>query len=60
MARKNRRLMAPENKIQRRKKRVRSRLLLPLRLLGLTALGAAIGLGAYQVAVFYIPLPPCR
>jgi len=52
MARKNRRLIAPEKKIQRRKKRVRSWLLLPLRLLGLTTLGAAIGLGAYQVAIF--------
>jgi cell division protein FtsQ len=52
MARKNRRLIAPEKKKQRRRRRLRSWLLGPLRLLGLAVVGMAIGLGAYQVAVF--------
>lgn len=52
MARKNRRRIAPEKRQQLRRQRLRTWLLGPLKLLCLAVIGAGLGFGAYQVAVF--------
>jgi cell division protein FtsQ len=52
MARRNRRKISPEKKIKRRRQRVKTWVVGPVRLVLLACLGVGIGFGAYQVARF--------
>ena len=52
MGRRNRRKTSPEQRVRRRRRLVDALLWGPLRIAGLTALGLALGAGAYWVAVY--------